>query len=369
MMRDVTTFCLDIHARYQCRHAGACCESWSVPAEPRVVELVRTRKVRRSGIEGDMFVSSLESGEPQEWMVARDGRGDCVFFDRDAGRLCVIHRDLGPDALPSACRHFPRKVVIDPRGVLISLTHFCPTAAATLLTRGELAIVEAFPPLKLDPPTEGLDARDALPPLVRPGLLCDIQGYDAWERSALTVFADADHDFATCLDIVAAATESIRTWRPDTASLADRVATDFQTARSSHQTHDWSSSRAIARLRSLTMGQVGDDLLPIESFDDKWNDYPGRRLAWFDAGMKKYLGARLFANWIAYQGRGLRTIVEWLRTCAALVGHELLRQTNGSTSPPDVATFIEAVRSADLLLLHVLDSASFARQVATIEGP
>jgi len=366
-MPDVTAFCLNIHARYQCHHAGACCESWSVPAEPHVVELVRTRQVRRSGVEGDLFVSSLEKDGTRNWIVERDRRGDCVFFDRDAGRLCVIHRDLGPDALPSACRHFPRKMVIDPRGVLISLTHFCPTAAATLLTPGELAIVEAFPPLRLDPPTEGLDAREALPPLVRPGLLCDIQGYEAWERSALTVFADADRDFATCLDIVAAATESIRTWHPGTAALAARVATDFQTARRSHRVHGWSASRAIERVRSLTMGQVGDDLLPVQSFDDRWNDYPGRRIDWFNAAMKKYLGARLFANWIAYQGRGLRTIVEWLRTCAAVVGHELLRGADDSTSPPDVTAFIEAVRSADLLLLHVLDSAAFARLAATVE--
>jgi hypothetical protein len=366
-MPDVTAFCLDIHARYQCRHAGACCESWSVPAEPRVVELVRTHKVRRTGVEGDLFVSSLESDGTRKWIVKRDDRGDCVFFDRHGGRLCVVHRDLGSDALPSACRHFPRKVVIDPRGVLISLTHFCPTAAATLLTRGELSIVEAFPPLRLDPPTEGLDARDAWPPLVRPGLLCDIQGYEAWERSGLSVFADADRDFATCLDIVAAATESIRNWRPGAESLADRVMADFLAARSSHATAGWSASGSIERVRSLTLGAVGDDLASIEAFDARWNDYPGRRVDWFDAGMKKYLGARLFANWIAYQGQGLRTIVEWLRTCAAVVGHELLRRTNNSTIPPDATTFIEAVRSADLLLLHVLDSASFAREAATIE--
>ena len=84
--------------------------------------------------------------------------------------------------------------------------------------------------------------------------------------------------------------------------------------------------------------------------------------------MKNYLAARLFANWIAYQGRGLRTIVEWLRTCAAVVGHELLRRSPESATAPDTPSFIEAVRRADLLLLHVLDSASFAKHAATIEG-
>jgi len=314
-----------------------------------------------------LFAPSVETDGTRKWIVQRDAGGDCVFFDRQGGRLCVIHRDLGSDALPSACRHFPRKVVIDPRGTLISLTHFCPTAAATLLTPGTLSIVDALPPLKLDPPIEGLDARNALPPLVRPGLLCDLEGYDAWERSGLAVFARSDLHFATCIDIVAAATESIRGWSPGGESLAMRVAAGFQAACGSHATPGWSASRAIERVRFLTMGQVGDDLLPVEGFDNKWNDYPGRRIDWFNDGMKNYLGSRLFANWIAYQGRGLRTIVEWLRTCAAVVGHELLRRTNDSTSPPDPRTFIEAVRGADLLLLHVLDSASFARLVATIE--
>lgn len=367
MIRRVTAFCLDIHARYQCRHAGACCESWSVPAEDHVVELVRTRNVRRTGAAGDLFVSSGEDTGSRQWIVARDHRGDCVFFERQRGRLCVIHRDLGSDALPSACRHFPRKVVIDPRGTLISLTHFCPTAAATLLTSGALSVVEARPPLRLEPPIDGLDARDALPPLLRPGLLCDLEGYDAWEREALGVFAQPDLHFSTCLDIVATATESMRGWRPGGEPLAKRVAADFRRARDWHATEDWSARQAIERLRYLTTGQVGDALLPIDAFDDRWNNYPGRRVDWFDAGMKNYLGARLFANWIAYQGRGLRTVVEWLRTCAAAVGHELLRTAGRPPSQPDTRAFIEAVRSADLLLLHVLDSATFARHAATLE--
>jgi Fe-S-cluster containining protein len=363
----VTAFCLDIHARYQCQHAGACCESWSVPAEPQVIDLVREHKVRRDGVTGEMFLSSPAEDGTKKWIVARDDRGECVFFERDRGRLCLIHRALGSDALPSACRHFPRKIVIDRRGTLISLSHFCPTAAATLLAPGTLSIVEALPPLRLSGPIEGLDASDALPPLVRPGLLCDIQGYDEWERAGTSVFARPDLGFETCLDIVAAATESIRGWKPGGEPLADRVRASFHTAYGSTATRNWSPSCAIERVRSLTIGEVGDDLTTIEAFDEKWDDYPGRHVDWFNAGMKNYLAARLFANWIAYQGRGLRTIVEWLRTCAAVVGHELLRAPAESSSAPDTTSFIEAVRRADLLLLHVLDSASFAKHAATIE--
>jgi len=338
-----------------------------VPAEPQVVELVRKRSVRRDPINRELFTSSLEPDGSRKWTVARDAGGDCVFFDRRGGRLCVIHRDLGAEALPSACRHFPRRIVMDQRGTLISLSHFCPTAASMLLGAGVISIVEALPPLRLSPPVEGLDARDALPPLLRPALLCDIEGYDAWERAGLSVLAETDLDFETCLDIVASATESIRAWRPGTETLAERVRAGFQAAGAADVVRSWSASRAIERVRLLTRGQVGDDLISMDAFDQRWNDYAVRGREWFNSAMRHYLAARLFANWIAYQGRGLRTIVEWLRTCAAVVGHELLRRTGDSTPPADSSAFIEAVRRADLLLLHVLDSAAFAANAATIE--
>ena len=39
---------------------------------------------------------------------------------------------------------------------------------------------------------EGLDAREALPPLLRPGMLTDLEGYDAWERAAIALLARND---------------------------------------------------------------------------------------------------------------------------------------------------------------------------------
>ena len=363
----MAAFCLDIHARYRCRHAGACCENWSVPAESQVVEIVRSRGLRRSGVAGELFVASMEAGGTRKWTVARDDRGDCAFFDREAGGLCIIHRDAGPEALPAACRHFPRKILVDQRGTLISLSHFCPTAAALLLTGGAPSIVEAHPPLRIPAPVEGLDACNALPPLLRPDVLCDIAAYDTWERAALAVFARPDLSFGACLEVIASATESIRGWNPGDQSLCDRLVSAFESSTSACACR-WSPARAIERVRALTMGHVGDDLAPIDAFDDRWNEDAASCTAWFDSGMKNYLAARLFANWIAYQGRGLRTIVEWLRTCAAVVGHQLLRRAPDSGAAPDAAAFIEAVRSADLLLLHVLDTASFARAVSVLEA-
>ena len=368
MIRGVSAFCLDIHARYQCRHAGACCQNWSVPVEPTVVEIVNARQLRRHGFSGALFVASPDPDETHR-RTARDDRGDCVFFERDADRLCVIHRDAGVAALPSACRHFPRKVLKDARGTLISLSHFCPTAAAMLLTTAPLAIVHAEPPLRLPPPMEGLDASEALPPLLRPGLLCDIDGYDAWERAGIETFARADLTSDACIDLVAAATEVIRDWRPGDGTLSERVGVAFRGPRPRNSAGAGSHARAIETVATLTAGRVGTDAAPIESFDVKWQRHIGAQFAGFDRGMRNYLAARLFANWIAYQGRGLRTIVEWLRTCTAVVRHQLLQRVLDAGAPPAPDDFIEAVRSADLLLLHVVDSAAFARHVAFIEGP
>ena len=95
--------------------------------------------------------------------------GDCAFFEPDRGRLCAIHRELGAERLPEACRQFPRVVLHDPRGTLISLSHFCPTAAALLAAPGPFGVVAAGSYLGLDGGAEGLDARGVCRPCCAPG--------------------------------------------------------------------------------------------------------------------------------------------------------------------------------------------------------
>ena len=357
---------LHIHAGYRCRRAGACCENWAVPAEPRVVAMVEARQLRRKGYTGTLFLSNGAGDDSVT--VARDARNDCVFFDRDAGRLCVIHRDAGVDALPAACRHFPRKVLHDARGTLISLSHFCPTAAALLVTPGRLDVVNVGPPLQLPSPFEGLDATDALPPLVRPGLLSDIAGYRAWEETGVATLARTDLTWQEALDLIAAATEVVRRWPSRSIALAELVHAAFQGASVRDGVDEGAQTRAIETVTTLA-GERAADIASIDGFEDRWRRHVGDSATALDRPMKNYLAARLFANWIAYQGRGLRTIVEWLRTCAAVVRHALLERTSRSGVKPQERDFIEAVRTADLLLLHVLDSAAFAAHVAPMEGP
>ncbi len=236
-----------------------------------------------------------------------------------------------------------------------------------LLADGAVSIVDARPPLLLDLEMEGLDARKALPPLLRPGLLCDMEGYDTWERAGVASFARPDSGYIACLNDLAAATDIIRQWKPGARSLSDCALLAFADARADAATW-WSHGGALQRVARLTAGCAGEDLNSIVNFDDEWATRIGTdENDWFDRGMKNYLAARLFGNWIAHQGQGLRAIVEWLRACTAVVHHFVLQRLIGSGLPLDRSVFIESVRSADLLLLHVLDSGTFARDVAPLE--
>ena len=84
--------------------------------------------------------------------------------------------------------------------------------------------------------------------------------------------------------------------------------------------------------------------------------------------MKNYLAARLFANWIAYRSRGLRTIVEWLRTCHAVLRNEIALRCMTDRRAATVDDAVAAASRADLLMVHTVDSARFARFFHEREG-
>ena len=143
-----------------------------------------------------------EAPEDVAGILALRSNGHCVFFE--AGRPgCAIH-----DVKPAGCVHFPYLCLIDPRGVHVTLSHFCPTAAAMLFEHnGPIAIVEGPPPIGDGQDLEGLDARESLPPLPastfaevrwtrldRPGAerprLMSFDELTAWERDQVARASD-----------------------------------------------------------------------------------------------------------------------------------------------------------------------------------
>ena len=173
--------CLSIHANYRCRHSGACCTAgWPIQDD---------------------------RGGP----LPLNERG-CVFHNADAHR-CEIQLADGHDALPLACRQFPRVSLTDPTGTSVTLSHFCPTALAMLSEHdGPITIVDDAPAFPATGEYVGLDARDTLPPLLRPGMLMDWDSWREWERLSIEMF-NRDETPAAVIGRLAIAVELARTGR------------------------------------------------------------------------------------------------------------------------------------------------------------
>ena len=289
--------------------------------------------------------------------ILETSRGACVFFDEPAGRLCAIHRDLGPDALPVACRQFPRQALKDTRGVFVTLSHYCPTAAALLIDRPSLTVGSAPGNLRLGGELEGLDAMEALPPLLTEDLLTDLPGYDAWERAGLAVLASHPGTAADAIAAIGIATGRLTAWRPGAMDLAEATRTAFidPAATAEEATFAADIRRASMAVASVPRGLDTPDVPRAES-DGAWQD-AAAVLEAHDAGVRTYLGSRLFGNWIAYYGHGLATVVEYLRICHAVLRLEAMRARD-TGSPRQ--RMIESFRAADRLLVHLVDVRALA---------
>lgn len=297
--------CLSFHAAYQCRRSGACCSAgWTIPfdaAELRVVTALNPApgSVRRTATGATAVMTG--------------GRCSFLMHDADGRHACGIHRAGGHAALPLTCRMFPRIVLHDPRGTFITLSHFCPTAAALLFEAADdVTIVEAPPSLAGSAPLDGLDARDVWPPLLRPGVMMDLDSYDLWERFAVAILTHDGVPARVALDALDRETAAITAWTPGSERTLEQTIRD-----------------AIVRL-------------PV----------PSAPLSSVECGIKRWLAARAFGTWIAYQGDGLRTIVRYLHSCLNAFEVELARDNQP----------LEAIRRADQLIVHE----SSSQQLATL---
>jgi Fe-S-cluster containining protein len=367
MIRSRTTavsssavFALDFHADYRCRHSGACCSAdWDVP-----VELPVYRSLSAAVSQGRLEVAPAARGlapfvvEPDlpddaAAMIERTPGGDCVFFERGR-RMCVVHRDLGEPALPSTCRHFPRIAVRDARGTSISLSHFCPTAASMLFREeGAILIVEdprAFPPADYD----GLVVNgEDLPPLLAPWMLMDVDAYATWERHMVNRCARPTASPESVIATLRRDALALRQWKPGGGSLAHGVDSLPRGCVDAPSPETLAPSLALHR---EVMKAVPDDLRP--QLDEAGLDeaYLVRvRPAWaaFRVPLNRYLAAKAFASWTAYQGRGIATIVRGLEAALAVVRVESSRGCRDADGELDRDRLLEAIRSADFALNHL----------------
>jgi hypothetical protein len=302
---------LSFHAPYACRHSGACCSSgWDIAVEKsRVAAIAHAIHNRQIPAPARWFRSVDNAPDEVAGVLAVGPNGRCVFHENG----CAVHRALGPSAIPAACQHFPRVVLIDPRGVFVTLSHYCPTAASLLVNADRaVSIVEGLPALPGDAMPEGLDAREALPPLRSPRMLMDWDGYSAWEREAVHALTTSDN---------------------------------------AGEVLDWLAGRALA-MSDEELFESGRASVPPPY---AWPAYMTTRC---HADLPpevvgRYLAAHAFACWMAYHGNGLASIAVYLRLALAVLRTEVARRN----------ALIDGIRQSDLLLRHLVDREMLAARL------
>jgi Fe-S-cluster containining protein len=343
--------CLSIHAGYRCRHAGACCTAgWEIPAEAPVVDAVS----RRFGNRGELF--RPDRAPDGSAVLALRGDRSCVFFDAAHGRLCEIHRDLGEGLLPSACRHFPRVVLRDRRGTFVTLSHFCPTAASLLVPNEPVSIVEAPASLTLNGTVEGLDARDVLPPLLRTNMLADVDGFAAWENAFLDLLQAGD-TADEALGAAARTTRRIAAWTPGARQpLRDMVADEFARPIAGSTSNLWQPGD---RLAALALSSVPGGLALPDVLTAARAPSGDPAAAWRagDGIVRRYLMSKIFGNWWPYFGLDLCGVVRAIEAHAVILKRQLARHL---AARGEQGALLEAIRDTDLLMVHLVDFATFA---------
>jgi hypothetical protein len=297
-----------------------------------------------------------------------------VFYDRDGG-LCAIQRTLGHAHLPSACQHFPRRCLIEPDRRSVSLSHYCPTVTRLAFARNsDLRIVPAPASLVGHIVLEGLDARDALPPLVRPGLLADRDSYAAWERIVIEILASPGTP-EVALTEISAFTERVRTWTPRDGDLREAVQRaeprgGSSPAEAGRGQDEEQRGSQMAGDYEVVRASVPDGLATMRAperlaaIDARWvtDTWPH-----FSRPLRNFLAAHAFGNWCAYHGLGLRTAVRSLEVALAVVRVEAARLCAAAERPLDEPLLIEAMRAADLLLVHLADPKSLTARLSDVE--
>jgi hypothetical protein len=201
--------------------------------------------------------------------------------------------------------------LIDARGVHVTLSHYCPTAASMLFDHvGPIAVVEGPSPVPGRDIPEGLDAREALPPRESPGRLMTFEALTAWERQIVAT--------------------------PWTATAAVDRAMLFEHAR-----------RSVPRPLSWPD--------PPAHVAATWRDLVEPALGSFAGVVDRYLAAKAFASWAIYAEDGTAAVLRSVAVARAVLEVEAARACARSGTVLDAALLTEAIRQSDLLLVHYAD--------------
>lgn len=401
--RDVPIYSLGLHADYGCGRSGVCCSSkWNISVEAPAYERIskafddgRLTTEHSGGRPLEAIFKTKVSHLGDRLRIIDSSSGSCAFH---SGSSCRVHDTLGAEVLPDICRVFPRVVVQQPRGTFISLSHFCPTAAE-MLFRQDIEHDVAMRPMSKPPAfpatakLSGLDARTHIPPLVAPNLPMSWTLFEVWENHGTAFLSQTGHAPRAGLAAWALVAERVRkkvvqgarpedVVRPAVArSLregVDGVLADGPEPRGGFETTVF----VLRSLFELLREDVEFLAEPRKAFAARYGreaDEPEARARYrgdvealqgwddFQEPLRRYLTARHFANWYAYQGYGVRTEAFSLACAYHLVRtFAMLRAGEGGALSRDDMKW--AFRASDYFLLHALSRQALAGHLSRIEA-
>jgi hypothetical protein len=218
---------------------------------------------------------------------------------------------------------------------------------------------------------DGYDARRTIPPLLRPGVATDPATCRIWERHVLDVLGSDAFTAEQALAAIAFAADRIRAWSAGGTTLAEHAS---RVAADGLGTHAEACRLAMPLANALRLFAAAAASVPEGLKRPAAPDGAAADLAWVQPGwtaharpVRRYLAARAFAAWSAYLGEGLRTQAAMLAVALAAVRVEAVRETARASKPLDEPLLHAAIRSADLLLHHLSDTAALVAGLASVE--
>jgi hypothetical protein len=192
-----------------------------------------------------------------------------------------------------------------------------------------------------------------LPPLLSPTMLMDLAGYSAWEVHMIGRCAEIGTSPEAVLTTLVRDAQLLRQWKPGGITLVDAVRdlpARLERARAA------STLDGSFMLYEQVMRAVPNDLRPQpdeSDLDRSFADLVSPVWSTFDVPLNRYVAAKAFASWTAYQGRGVMTIVRGLEAALAIVRIESARQCRDAKRALDAELLHGAFRSADFILNHL----------------
>ena len=205
------------------------------------------------------------------------------------------------------------------------------------------------------------------PPLLHPRMLMDLAGYDAWERHMIACCAREGISPESVIATLDRDARQLRRYSRTSGSIAEAVAALPQTSVQAdpHRVLDASLPVYADLLKAVPADmmpepdETGLDLAYANGVAAQWEDW---RLP-----LTRFVAAKAFASWTAYQGRGVLTIVRGLEAALGLVRVEAARQVRNAGRVLDADLLREAFRQADFLLNHLAAGDELAEGWSRVE--